>query len=134
VPREQLADFMMEARHDFRRHDVNVIYGTVRLIERDDETFLSWAKQRYACIIFNLHTVHTPEGTKHSADAFRRLIDMAIRRNGSYYLTYHRYARRDQVEACYPQFAEFLRRKRQHDARERLQSEWYRHYRAMFGA
>ncbi|MGZ7031538.1 MAG: FAD-binding protein [Thermoanaerobaculia bacterium] len=134
VPRERLADFMMEAREDFRRNSVNVIYGTVRLIERDDESFLAWAKQRYACVIFNLHTVHTPAGLEQSANAFRRLIDMAIARNGSYYLTYHRHARRDQVEACYPQFAEFLRRKRQHDPLERFQSDWYRHYKAMFAA
>jgi hypothetical protein len=85
-------------------------------------------------VIFNLHTVHTPEGLKHSADAFRRLIDMAIRRDGSYYLTDHRHARRDQVEACYPQFGEFLRLKKEHDPHLRFQSDWYRHYRAVFGA
>ena len=134
VPRQRLADFMLEAREDFRRHGVNVIYGTVRMIERDDETFLPWAKQDYACIIFNLHTEHTTAGKQHSADAFRRLIDMAIARNGSYFLTYHRYARRDQVEACYPQMSDFLRRKRELDPSERLQSEWYRHYKKMFAA
>jgi hypothetical protein len=48
-------------------------------------------------------------------------------------LTYHRFAERDQVEACHPRFAEFLRRKRAHDPDERFQSGWYRHYRAMFG-
>jgi len=132
VPRERLGDFMMEAREDLRLNDVNVIYGTVRLIERDDESFLAWAKQPYACVIFNLHTEHTPSGLEHSASAFRRLIDMAIRRDGSYFLTYHRNARRDQVETCYPQFVEFLRAKRRHDPDERFQSEWYRHYKAMF--
>lgn len=134
VPRERLADFMVEAGEDFRRNSVNVIYGTVRMIERDDETFLPWAKQNYACVIFNLHTEHTPAGQQHSADAFRRLIDMAIARGGSYFLTYHRYARRDQVEACYPQMAGFLRKKREYDPGDRLQSEWYRHYKTMFSA
>jgi hypothetical protein len=57
---------------------------------------------------------------------------MAIARGGSYYLTYHRFARRDQVESCYPQFAEFLREKKARDPQERFQSEWYRHYRTMF--
>ncbi len=132
VPRARLADFLAEAREDFRRNDVNVIYGTVRLIERDEDSFLAWAKQPYACVIFNLHTEHTPDGIAHSRDAFRRLIDMAISRDGSYFLTYHRFARRDQVEACYPQFAAFLRQKRRFDPRERFQSDWYRHYRAMF--
>src|SRR6202166_119175 len=132
VPRQALAGFLDEAREDFRRNNTELIYGTVRLIERDDESFLPWAKQSYACTIFNLHTVHSPEGLQRSENAFRRLIDMAARRGGSYYLTYHRYATRKQVESCYPQFAEFLRLKKRYDPEERFQSDWYRHYKTMF--
>ena len=124
---------MEEAREALRRRRANVIYGTVRLIERDDETFLAWARERYACVIFNLHVDHTPEAVAAAADAFRELIDLAIRHGGSYYLTYHRWARQDQVEQCYPQMREFLRAKRRYDPDEIFQSEWYRHYRRMFG-
>ncbi len=42
-----------------------------QVVERDDESFLAWAKERYACVIFNLHTIHTPAGIEHSAAAFR---------------------------------------------------------------
>src|ERR1700730_5788403 len=132
VPRSMLKDFFDEVREDFRTNRVNLIYGTVRIIERDDESFLPWAKQSYACTIFNLHTVHTPEGLKHSASAFQRLIDMAIQRGGTYYLTYHRFAARKQIESCYPQFAEFLKLKNKYDTEERFQSDWYRHYRSIF--
>lgn len=132
VPRGQLADFMYEAADDFRRHAVDVIYGTVRLIEKDDESYMAWAKQNYACIIFNLHVKHTTDGIRTAAESFRRLIDMAIARGGNYYLTYHRWATREQVLACYPQFPEFLRLKKQYDPAGRFQSEWYRHYEKMF--
>ena len=109
-----------------------IVYGTVRLIEQDDESFLAWAKQPYACIIFNLHVVHNPDGLERAGQAFRDLIDMGLKRGGRYYLTYHRHARRDQVEACYPQLPEFLRLKRKYDPDERFQSEWYRYYKEMF--
>jgi len=132
VPRPMLASFLNEVRDDFRKNKVELIYGTVRIIERDDESFLPWAKQQYACVIFNLHTVHSPEGLQRSADAFRRLIDMAVRREGTYYLTYHRYATRGQIESCYPRFAEFLKLKMKYDPEERFQSDWYRHYKTMF--
>jgi len=132
VPREHLNSFLDEVREDFRKNNVELIYGTIRLIEKDQESFLPWARQSYACTIFNLHTEHTPEGIAHSAEAFRRLIDMAARRNGTYYLTYHRYARREQVLACYPQFPQFLQLKRKYDPAERFQSDWYRHYKTMF--
>lgn len=131
VPRARLADFMTEAAAELRRERVDVIYGTVRLIRRDDETFLPWAREDFACVIFNLHVRHDPAGQAHAADAFRRLIDMAIARGGSYYLTYHRHATRAQVEACYPRFREFLALKLRHDPEERFQSDWYRHHRKL---
>jgi hypothetical protein len=132
VPRPALGRFLADVREDFRRHEVNVIYGTIRLIERDDESFLAWARERYACVIFNLHVVHTGAGLERAARDFRRLIDRGIAQGGSYFLTYHRWAGRSQVEACYPQFPAFLRLKRRHDPEERFQSDWYRHYRGMF--
>lgn len=132
VPRPRLFDFMEEAARDLGRRGVSLVYGTVRLIERDDESALAWAREPYACVIFNLHTEHTWPGLARSAAAFRALIEMAISRGGSYYLTYHRWAARGQVEACYPQMPEFLRRKREHDPAELFQSEWYRHHRDMF--
>ncbi|HEX7181100.1 MAG TPA: FAD-binding oxidoreductase [Thermoanaerobaculia bacterium] len=132
VPRPRLADFMEEAREDFRRHGVDVIYGTVRLIERDDESFLAWAREPWACVVFNLCTPHTTDGIERSAAAFRRLIDLAVRRGGSYFLTYHKHARRDQVEACHPRFRDLLRAKLERDPEERFQSDWYRHHRDLF--
>ena len=80
----------------------------------------------------NLLTPHTGAGMEASARSFRDLIDLAIARRGSYYLTYHRFARREQVVACYPQFSKFLDLKKRYDPAERFQSDWYRHYRQMF--
>ena len=132
VPRTLLADFMAAAAADFRRHGTQVIYGTVRLIGKDDESFLAWAREPWACIVFNLHVEHTAAGKADAIAAFRRLIDMALDHGGSYYLTYHRWATRSQVAAAYPQFVAFLHEKLRHDPEERFQSDWYRHYRATF--
>jgi FAD/FMN-containing dehydrogenase len=133
VPRARLADFLAEAREDFRKNRVNLIYGTIRLIEKDDESFLTWARESWACTIFNLHTEHSPAGLRTAAASFRRLIDMAARRGGTYYLTYHRWADRAQIETCYPRFREFLRLKRHYDPDARFQSDWWRHHARMFG-
>jgi len=132
VPRTALVDFMEEARVVLRKEGANVIYGVVRLIEKDDESFMPWAKDRYACVVFNLHVPHDTQGIEKAARSFRSLIDLGAKRNGSYYLTYHRFATREQVEQCYPQFKEFLKLKREYDPAEVFQSNWYRHYREMF--
>ena len=132
VPRSRLGEFMGAAAEAFRRAGVNVIYGTVRLIDKDDVTFLPWASDAWACIVFNFHVEHSEDGIAKARDQFRLLIDLALEQGGSYFLAYHRWATRDQVEACYPQMPEFLRHKLNWDPDERFQSDWYRHYRQMF--
>jgi FAD/FMN-containing dehydrogenase len=128
VPRPRLADFMDDVRRDFRENSVDLIYGTIRLIERDTQTLLAWAKQAYACVIFNLHVDHVTDAIARSAAAFRRLIDIAIHHGGSYFLTYHRHATREQLKTCYPEFELFLAQKRRFDPQRVFQSDWYRHY------
>src|SRR5216110_93408 len=132
VPRSALAEFLTQAAELLRSNGTLVIYGTVRLIEKDNESFLPWAKESYACVIFNLLTLHTSAGIEASAKSFRGLIDLAIARGGSYYLTYHRFAKREQVATCYPQFRKFLDLKSKYDPAGRFQSDWYRYYRQLF--
>ena len=112
--------------------DRRVFIEAIRTIQPDDTSFLAWAKQHYACVIFNLRTRHDTAGIERTASAFRGLNDAAIRLGGSFYLTYHRWATRAQIEAAYPQFARFLELKRQYDPKDRFTSEWYRHYKALF--
>jgi FAD/FMN-containing dehydrogenase len=132
VPRAALAAFMSAVRADARRHDFDIIYGTIRSIEPDDETFLAWAREPWACIVFNLHVDHTPEGIAKAASNFRRLIDRAIEQGGSYYLTYHRWASAEQVRACHPRLAAFLEQKRRYDPDRVFRSDWHVHHERLF--
>ncbi|HKS57776.1 MAG TPA: FAD-binding oxidoreductase [Steroidobacteraceae bacterium] len=127
VPREHLTDFMDDVRRDFMVNDVDFIYGTIRLIEPDTESALPWARDRYACVIFNLHIDHEPQSIEIARLAFTRLIDYARMHGGSYYLTYHRFARTDQLLACHPAIGDFLGAKQRLDPTGVFQSDWYQH-------
>lgn len=127
VPRDRLVAFMDDVRRDFQANHVDFIYGTIRLIEADTETALPWAREPFACVIFNLHIDHLPRCIADARATFTRLIDHAMAYGGSYYLTYHRFARRDQLLACHPGIGDFLAAKRRFDPAELFQSDWYRH-------
>ena len=132
VPRNAISEFLKAARDDLRRLGANLIYGTVRLVERDMESFLAWAREPWACVIFNLCVPHDSCGVRQAQIHFRQLIDRGLQFGGSYYLTYHRFARPDQVERAHPRLPEFLRKKRELDPEELFFSDWYQHYRQMF--
>lgn len=133
VPRGALASFMSAARASLRRDRAQVIYGTIRIIERDAETFLPWARGDFACIVFNVHCDHHPEAVAKVAGAFRNLIDIALSFGGSFYLTYHRFAQKDQLLQAYPEFPKFLAAAREADPDAVFESNWSRHIRGLLG-
>jgi FAD/FMN-containing dehydrogenase len=134
VPREQLLAFMQQARDVLRSFGSEVVYGTIRAILRDTTSFLPWARDDFACVIFNLRTPHDAAGLRRTEQTFRALIDTCAALGGSFFLTYHRYASAAQVEACYPRFREWLALKLQHDPGTLFTSDWYMHYRDAFAA
>jgi len=128
VPLDELASFMEDVKYEALNSKMNIVYGTIRLIKKDQDSMLAWAKQDYACIIFNLMINHYDYDEDLFKAQFQSLINQALKRNGSYFLTYHRWASDEQLLEAYPQFPQFLERKRFYDVEERFQSEWYRHY------
>jgi FAD/FMN-containing dehydrogenase len=126
VPLDDLDAFLGVIADDCRRHHVDLIYGTVRVIEQDRETVLAWARESWACVVLNLHVRHDADGKARMRDDMRRLIDRALQFGGSFYLTYHRAARADQLQAAYPRLHEWLAAKRRIDPAGVLASDWYR--------
>ena len=121
-------------REDLASRKADVTYGTIRLIEADHETFLPWARRRSVCIVANLHCPGTASGIKKTKQHFRAILDRALNFDGSFYLTYHRWALKHQIEAAYPQISEFFALKKVYDPNEIFQSNWYRHYRDFWPA
>lgn len=127
VPLPALEAMLATLAEDCRKFGVDVIYGTVRLIRKDNETVLAWARQDWACIVLNVHVRHADNARQRAREDMRRLIDHALSFGGSFYLTYHRHARADQLRAAYPRIDAFLAAKRVHDPEGLLVSDWYQH-------
>lgn len=126
VPIDRVVEFLRAAAARLIELGAQVIYGTIRLIDEDSETVLRWASGRRACVIFNLHVEHTAAGKERSAVAFRSLIDLALGYGGSFFLTYHRHATREQLLLAYPQLPRFVEEKQAYDPGAVFVSDWYR--------
>ncbi len=132
VSRNDLISLLEEARRILLTAGTPLIYGTVRFTEQDKDSFLAWAKKRYACVIFSPHTSGETLALKKTCEVCRQIIRAANKRGGSFYLTYNRFATRDELASAYPQFPDFLNLKKQHDSREIFQSDWYKYYKGLY--
>lgn len=132
VPRAELISFLEDARRTLLAAELPLVYGTIRCIEADKDSFLAWAKKRYACVIFTPHSGSEKMAFRKTGETCRQLLRAANKRGGSFYLTYNRFATRDDLEDAYPQFGEFLGLKKKYDPQETLQSDWYRYYQGLY--
>lgn len=132
VPRQDLTSFVEDARHLLLQSKMPLIYGTVRFIERDGESYLAWAKKSYACVIFTPHVATGDSSMRRAREICRELERFATKRGGSFYLTYNRFAARSELDSAYPQFSDFLTLKEKYDPSGVFQSEWYRHYKELY--
>jgi len=132
VPRAELIPLLEDARRILLASGMPLIYGTVRFIEQDKDSYLAWAKKRYVCVIFSPHSSGETQALRKTGEVCRQLIRAANKRGGSFYLTYNRFATRDELATAYPQFQDFLNLKKQYDPREIFQSDWYRYYKGLY--
>jgi len=78
MPHQALEAFMQTARSALRREGTPVIYGTVRLIEEDLETYLPWARGKFACVVLNLHCQHDPRSLGQAKNALRVWAEVRV--------------------------------------------------------
>lgn len=120
--------FLAKVRSALAARGADLTYGTIRLIEADNETFLPWARRRSVCVVVNLHCPKTSGGIEKTKRDFQIILDHAIEFEGSFYLTYHRWALKRHILAAYPNIREFFKLKKRYDPGGLFQSDWYRHY------
>ena len=134
VPCEALVPFLADVRTWFLGRGTAPLYGTVRFVERDEETFLPWARGKFACLVLNLHVTRDAAGIASLRDHFRGLVDVAAAHGGTFYLTYHRFATAQQLDRCHPRLRAFFAEKRRLDPCRVFESDWSRDLAAVLGA
>ena len=133
VPPEQLDAFMVDVRALCRQWRTGIGEPCLRIVHRDDETFLRWAPREYAEITLLLEKGGALGRAVRLAQVRRELIDLAIACGGSFPIACTPEATREQVLACYPQLEKFLAEQRRSDPTDRWANDWLRHHRGLLG-
>nr|WP_157719123.1 FAD-binding oxidoreductase [Halopseudomonas salegens] len=128
VPSNQFAAFLVHARDIIPRHGLDLLNVTVRDVQQDTETFMSYADQDMLALVMLFSQARTEAGEESMRDMTRELIDASLDLGGRYYLPYRPHATLDQFLQAYPQATEFVALKRAHDPGELFTNQFYDKY------
>ena len=128
VPRDLAFEFVQSVRAIVQRHDGNLLNVTVRSVNTDTDTVLSFARAPVFAFVMLFLQDRTDAGETHMVAMAQELIDAALQNGGSYYLPYRLHATLEQFHRAYPQAADFFDAKRKHDPEELFQNQFYVKY------
>lgn len=129
VPVNEFADYIDDLRRVLEKEDeFNLLNITIRYVEKSDQAVLSYAKEDMFALVLLINQGRSEEEVKKSEAVIRKMIDVTLDHQGSYYLPYYSYPSKEQLETAYPRIDEFFRKKQQFDPDLRFTNHFYEEY------
>ncbi|WNB91264.1 FAD-binding oxidoreductase [Bacillus sp. NEB1478] len=128
VPVDQFTAYVDDLRILLRKEDLNLLNITIRYVEHDENAVLSYAKDDMFALVLLINQGRSKQETKKTESIVRKMIDITLKHNGSYYLPYYSYPSKSQLRDAYPRIDEFFEKKRELDSGERFKNLFYERY------
>lgn len=124
IGKNDILRFMYALKNIFTQYDVNCLNITLRYVN-PCHSILSYSPQpRIAAVLYiDLNKVSDRATIM---EWTQKIIDAALALGGSYYLPYHLFASREQFRKAYPQYQDFINKKREIDPYNKFTSELWR--------
>ncbi|WP_195576768.1 FAD-binding oxidoreductase [Paenibacillus sp. 1001270B_150601_E10] len=128
VPVDRFVPFVDGLREILREEELNVLNITVRYVPKSYESVLSYAKKESFSLVLLINHKKSPKDLRQLEQATRRIVDLSLEQEGSFYLTYQNFPTLEQLKKAYPNWEKFKQFKQYHDPEGRFMNEWYARY------
>ena len=129
IPMEKFGLFVKQAAPVITKEYHSLLNVTVREIAKDIDTALPYARQDMFGLVMLFTISRELEAENGISSMAEKLIDLAYSMDGTFYLPYRNFATPAQLRKCYPEFSEFLTKKKEIDPQEIFSSGFYQKYR-----
>src|SRR5690606_40526997 len=91
VPVDDFPDFIDRLRELLTENELNILNATVRYVPKNEESYLSYAKEDMFAIVFLINQGLTNKDIEKTGEVVRLIIDLVLEYNDAYYLPNYPY-------------------------------------------
>jgi len=129
VPIDQFTAYIDDLRETLKNEkDFNLLNITVRYVKKNEESVMSYAKEDMFGLVMLINQGTSEESIEETRKVIQKMIDITLAYDGSYYLPYYNFPKREQLEKAYPRTEEFFKMKEKYDPEERFMNLFYEEY------
>ena len=129
IPKQHLAAFIQDLKPILKDSKLDLLNITIREIQQDQDAFMNYAHEDVFGLVFLFNQKKTAEQEQDMQGLTNRILDVALKNKGSYYLPYRLHISHEKMRLAYPQADEFFALKKKYDADEIFSNRFYMHYR-----
>ncbi len=129
IPVDKFSVFVDGLRKIIKEDQVNLLSVTIRYVPTDKQSFLSYAKNDCFAVVLYINQKLDKKRGQMAQAWTRKMVDLSLSYGGTYYLPYQLYPSREQVRRSYPEFDQFIEKKRVYDPQELFVNQFYERYR-----
>jgi len=128
IPLSGASDFIDDLKAIVPTEDINILSITLRHVKADTESFMPYAAKESIAFVLYINHGKDSVSVEKVRGWTRKLVDAAIGRGGTYYLTYANYATSEQIRKSYPMLDAFFAKKKQYDPAGLFSNKFYEYY------
>lgn len=128
VPTIMFNDFMDDLRKELIVSDVNLLSMTLRYLRNSQESLMSYSRQDMMAIVLYINIDMTEDGLLNAKKWTRNIVDLVLKYQGVYYLTYQRFPTVEQFRQAYPHWSDYKNTKIKYDPDGILYNRFYEQY------
>jgi FAD/FMN-containing dehydrogenase len=115
IPVEHAQEFVKKLSKILKKNWVNVLNVSIRYVPADTTSVMSYAQQDSFAFVLYLNIFNNRWTINRSCRWTKKIVDAALKLEGTYYLPYIMCATKKQFQKAYPQFKDFLKIKKIYD-------------------
>ena len=128
IPIDNFVSFIDGLRVILNEQKVNLLGVTIRYVPKNNETFLTYGKKEaFSIVVYSNQKLSSP-GLHNAEKMTRSLVDLALKNDGIYYLTYQKFYTKNQMKSAYPEIDQFFAKKLEYDPKELFINKFYDYY------
>lgn len=132
IPKDKGTAFLMSLKDLVIQFDMNLLNATIREVRQDTISLLPYAKEDVFGYVLLFSQEQTPEEEEKMAQFTKKLIDVALSLQGTFYLPYRRHYDKNQLLKAYPKIRDWMVIKEKWDHQTLFDSQFYEQIRTLF--
>lgn len=128
IPKRHFNEYIAGLKKILPNQTIDLLNVTIRNVYKDNDSYMRYANEDVFGFVFLFNQKKNAVHEKEMKKMTNRMVDLAIKMEGTYYLPYRLHIDRDKMRKAYPQSDSFFKLKLKYDKDRVFMNKFYEQY------